>query len=193
MRSFVLPVVCYTRRYCAMGGGTAAGMAQVESTTPQATARTDSRRWVALAIVLIAPLLTIFNQFVVNVTIATMQHDLGASFAQIQLVMAVYALAYAVLLITGGRLGDIAGRRKLFLIGLGGFILGSALCGLAPTAEFPIEGRGEGSGTIRPCRPYPGGGTLTAARSRAIGARCGKGRRARCGRIWRGWGVRRAR
>ena len=53
----------------------------------------DARRWLALAVVLVAPLLTIFNQFVVNVAIATMQRGLGASFAQIQLVVAVYALS----------------------------------------------------------------------------------------------------
>lgn len=129
-------------------------MSRVESTAPPATvAATDARRWLALAVVLIAPLLTIFNQFVVNVAIATMQRDLGASFAQIQLVVAVYALAYAVLLITGGRLGDIAGRRKLFLIGLGGFVLGSALCGVAPSAEFLIAARvaqGIGAALVSP-------------------------------------------
>jgi EmrB/QacA subfamily drug resistance transporter len=127
----------------------------VESAAPPATvaAGADPRRWLALAVVLVAPLLTIFNQFVVNVAIATMQRDLGASFGQIQLVVAVYALAYAVLLITGGRLGDIAGRRKLFLIGLGGFVVGSALCGVAPSAEFLIAARvaqGIGAALVSP-------------------------------------------
>jgi EmrB/QacA subfamily drug resistance transporter len=128
-------------------------MAQVAATEAPQMAAPDSRRWLALAVVLVAPLLTIFNQFVVNVAIATMQRELGASFAQIQLVVAVYALAYAVLLITGGRLGDIAGRRKLFLIGLGGFVLGSALCGIAPTAEFLIAARvaqGIGAALVSP-------------------------------------------
>lgn len=91
----------------------------------------DPRRWLALIVVLAAPLMAIFGQFVVNVAIATMQRDLRASFGQIQLVIAAYALAYAVLLVTGGRLGDLFGRKRLFLVGLGGFTLASALCGLA--------------------------------------------------------------
>ncbi|HEY8598989.1 MAG TPA: MFS transporter, partial [Thermomicrobiales bacterium] len=101
----------------------------------------DPRRWLVLAVVLAAPLLAIFDQFVVNVAIATMQRDLGASFGQIQLVVAGYALAYAVLLITGGRLGDIRGRKRTFILGLGGFTVASALCGLAPTPEFLIAAR----------------------------------------------------
>ncbi len=93
----------------------------------------DARQWLTLAVVLAAPLMAIFDQFVVNVAIPTMQRDLHASFGAIQFVIAGYALAYAVLLITGGRLGDIFGRKRLFLIGMTGFTLASALCGLAPT------------------------------------------------------------
>ncbi len=101
----------------------------------------DPRRWLILTIVLAAPLLAIFDQFVVNVAIATMQRDLRASFGQIQLVIAGYALAFAVLLITGGRLGDLWGRKRCFMLGLGGFTLASALCGLAPSPEFLIAAR----------------------------------------------------
>ena len=104
-------------------------------------AAVDPRRWLVLTVVLAAPLLAIFDQFVVNVAIATMQRDLGASFGQIQLVVAGYALAYAVLLITGGRRGDISGRKRIFILGLGGFTVASALCGLAPTPEFLIAAR----------------------------------------------------
>ena len=128
-------------------------MPQLVSPAPSVAVGADTRRWLALAVVLIAPLLTVFNQFVVNVAISTMQRDLGASFAQIQLVVAAYALAYAVLLITGGRLGDIAGRRRLFLIGLGGFVFGSALCGLAPSADWLIAARivqGIGAALVSP-------------------------------------------
>lgn len=117
-----------------MAGTTAAGRDEV-AIAP------DPRRWLILTVVLAAPLLAIFDQFVVNVAIATMQRDLRASFGQIQLVVAGYALAYAVLLITGGRLGDIWGRKRAFLLGLGGFTLASALCGLAPNPEFLIAAR----------------------------------------------------
>jgi EmrB/QacA subfamily drug resistance transporter len=91
----------------------------------------DARRWLALVVVVSAAFMAIFDQFVVNVAIPTMQRDLHASFAQIQFVIAGYALAYAVTLITGGRLGDIYGRKRLFMLGMAGFTLASALCGLA--------------------------------------------------------------
>lgn len=117
-------------------------MAEATATSRgEIAAAVDPRRWLVLTIVLAAPLLAIFDQFVVNVAIATMQRDLSASFGEIQLVIAGYALAYAVLLITGGRLGDISGRKRLFILGLGGFTAASALCGLAPTPEFLIAAR----------------------------------------------------
>lgn len=101
----------------------------------------DPRRWLILTVILAAPLLAIFDQFVVNVAIATVQRDLHASFGQIQLVVAGYALAYAILLITGGRLRDSWGRKRTFMLGLGGFTLASACCGLAPTPEVLIVAR----------------------------------------------------
>jgi EmrB/QacA subfamily drug resistance transporter len=101
----------------------------------------DRRRWLALAVVVSAAFMAVFDQFVVNVAIPTMQRDLHASFAQIQFVIAGYALAYAVTLITGGRLGDIYGRKRLFMLGMAGFTLASALCGLAPGPELLVGAR----------------------------------------------------
>jgi len=66
---------------------------------------------------------------------------LGASFSEIELVIAGYGLTYAVCLITGGRLGDIYGRKITFILGMAGFTLTSALCGLAPTAGWLIFSR----------------------------------------------------
>jgi EmrB/QacA subfamily drug resistance transporter len=71
---------------------------------------------------------------IVNVAIPSIRANLAANNADIQFVVAGYALAYAVLLITGGRLGDIYGRKRLFLIGMAGFVATSALCGLAQNA-----------------------------------------------------------
>jgi EmrB/QacA subfamily drug resistance transporter len=71
---------------------------------------------------------------IVNVAIPSIRSNLAANNADIQFVIAGYGLAYAVLLITGGRLGDIFGRKKLFIIGMSGFVLASALCGLAQSA-----------------------------------------------------------
>ncbi len=99
-----------------------------------ATDTMDARRWLALMVVLAAQFMAIFDQFVVNVALATIQRDLGATLADIQFVVAGYALAYAVLLITGGRLGDLFGRKRLFLAGMAGFTVASALCGAATSA-----------------------------------------------------------
>jgi EmrB/QacA subfamily drug resistance transporter len=98
----------------------------------------DSGRWLMLAIVLCAALIAVLDSFIVNVAIPSIERELHASFAQIQLVVAGYTLAYAVLLVTGGRLGDLYGRKRLFLLGVGGFTVFSALCGLAPNAVLLI-------------------------------------------------------
>ncbi|MFT3691217.1 MFS transporter [Paenirhodobacter sp.] len=97
--------------------------------------------WPGLAILLLAGFVTIFDLFVVNVAIPSMQADLGASLSQIGFIVAGYELAFGVLLITGGRLGDLYGRRRLFVAGMAGFTLASLLCGLAPTVGFLIAAR----------------------------------------------------
>lgn len=97
--------------------------------------------WRGLSVLLLAGFVTIFDLFVVNVAIPGMQAGLGASFAQVGFIVAGYELAFGVLLITGGRLGDLFGRRRLFILGMGGFTLASALCGLAPNAWFLIGAR----------------------------------------------------
>lgn len=97
--------------------------------------------WLGLSVLLLAGFVTIFDLFVVNVAIPSMQTDLSASFAQVGFIVAGYELAFGVLLITGGRLGDLFGRRRLFVIGMAGFTLASALCGLAPDAGFLIGAR----------------------------------------------------
>ncbi|GHC88040.1 MFS transporter [Streptomyces flavofungini] len=78
---------------------------------------------------------------IVNVALPGIQATTGATNAQLQWTAAGYALAFGLLLITGGRLGDIAGRKCLFLIGMGAFILTSLACGLAPTPEFLVTAR----------------------------------------------------
>ena len=96
--------------------------------TPTATAgpgrapgSADPRRWVALAVVLIAGFMQLVDISIVNVAIPSIQQDLDATYSQIQWVLAGYQLAFAVMLITGGRLGDIFGRKRLFMAGMAGF------------------------------------------------------------------------
>ncbi|WP_244880626.1 MFS transporter [Rhodovibrio salinarum] len=95
----------------------------------------------ALAILLFGGFITVFDLFVVNVAIPTIQRDLEADFADIGFVIAGYELAFGVLLIAGGRLGDIHGRRRLFVLGMLGFALTSFLCGVAPDANALIGAR----------------------------------------------------
>lgn len=94
-----------------------------------------------LAVLLSGGFITIFDLFVVNVAIPSMQSTLSASFAQINFIIVAYELAYGVLLIAGSRLGDRHGRRRLFMLGMAGFAMASALCGLAPTANTLIAAR----------------------------------------------------
>ena len=102
---------------------------------------TDSKRWLALAVLLTGTFLPSFDFFVVNVALPSLQSGLGARPAQLQFVVAGYGMAYAVLLVTGGRLGDLYGRKRLFMLGMGGFTLASALCGLALTPTMLIAAR----------------------------------------------------
>jgi EmrB/QacA subfamily drug resistance transporter len=91
-------------------------------------------RWLALAVMLVGPLLGVIDFFIANIGINSIRSSLHAGFGEIELVVAGYGLTYAVCLITGGRLGDIYGRKKIFILGLIGFTSTSALCGLAPNA-----------------------------------------------------------
>ncbi len=104
-------------------------------------ARADPRRWTALAILLTGALLPPLDFFIVMIALPSIRNDLHASDASLQLVMSGYAVVYAVLLILGGRLGDLYGRRRVFLIGLGAFAAASALCGFAWSPGALVAGR----------------------------------------------------
>lgn len=91
------------------------------------------RKWLSLALVLSAPLLSVIDVFIINVAIPAIRVGVHASEAQLQLVIALYLLAYASLLVTGGRSGDFFGRKKVFLVGMLAFTVTSALCGLSNT------------------------------------------------------------
>ncbi|MFE9774883.1 MFS transporter [Streptomyces sp. NPDC005931] len=101
----------------------------------------DRRRWFALAIVMTAAFMDLVDVTIVNIAIPSIQDDEGATFSQIQWITAGYALAFAAGLVTGGRLGDIHGRKRIFLIGIGGFTVASALCGLAVNPEMLVASR----------------------------------------------------
>ena len=116
-------------------------MSTADAALASTLARPDPRRWTALAILLTGAFLPPLDFFIVNVALPSIRADLNASPAALQGVMSGYAVAYAVLLILGGRLGDLYGRRRMFLIGLGAFAAASALCGLAWSAQALVAGR----------------------------------------------------
>ncbi len=102
---------------------------------------TKKQRTIALVIVAMAFVMDLLDTTIVNIAIPSIRADLGASFATIQWLIAGYALAFATMLITGGRLGDVIGYRKMFMIGVGGFTFASLLCGIAWTSELLVAGR----------------------------------------------------
>jgi MFS family permease len=100
-----------------------------------------SRRWWVLAIVVAAQFMFGVDAFVVNVAIPTIAAELHASSAEIESVIAIYLIAYATLIVTGGRLGDIYGTKGTFLAGVAGFTLTSLWCGLAQSGTELIIAR----------------------------------------------------
>ena len=106
-------------------------MSTLAATAPAEVSALDPNRWAALAVLLTGAFLAPLDFFIVNVAMPSITTGLGASSADVQLVISGYAIVYAVFLITGGRLGDIFGRKSIFLVGLAGFALASGFCGLA--------------------------------------------------------------
>ena len=85
--------------------------------------------------------LLMLDSTVVSLALPSIRHDVGASAEQLQWMMNAYLLTIAVLAVTAGRLGDMFGRRRLFLIGMGAFGLGSVVSGLAADPDLLILGR----------------------------------------------------
>ena len=87
---------------------------------------------IALGVMLAGIFVTVMDNSIVNVAIPSIRTTLGATFGEAELVVAGYTFTFAIGLITGGRLGDVLGQRRMFLAGFVAFTLTSALCGLAP-------------------------------------------------------------
>jgi MFS family permease len=98
-------------------------------------------RWIVLAVVLAAEVMDLMDATIVNVAGPSIRADLGGGATTLQWLSAAYTLAFAVLLVTGARLGDIYGRRRLFLIGSAGFTAMSAACALATSPGMLIATR----------------------------------------------------
>lgn len=105
----------------------------------------SQRKWMVLALVLVAECMDLLDTTIVNVAAPTIHRDLHAGTAALQWIIGGYALSFAMGLILGGRLGDVYGRRRLFIIGSVGFLVTSALCALA-----------DGTGMLIACRLLEG-------------------------------------
>ena len=103
--------------------------------------QSSSRRWWALASVAAAQFIAVADAFIVNVALPSIRVDLSANAGEIEAIVAVYQIAYAALMITGGRLGDIVGRKLVFILGVLGFTLASLWCGLSDSALMLIVAR----------------------------------------------------
>lgn len=101
----------------------------------------DKKRWWGLAFILLAGYMDILDTTITNVAIPSIQHNLHMTYSAIQWVGAGYVLTYSLLLIAGGRLGDIFGRKRIICLGVAGFTIASLLSGSAPNATVLIAAR----------------------------------------------------
>jgi MFS family permease len=92
----------------------------------------DHRRWLILAVIGVAQLMVVLDATIVNIALPSAQRALGFSSDGRQWVITAYALAFGSLLVVGGRLSDLLGRKRTFVTGLAGFAIASAAGGAAP-------------------------------------------------------------
>jgi EmrB/QacA subfamily drug resistance transporter len=113
----------------------------------------DNRKWWTLAAVAFGLFMIMLDNTVVNVALPSIERDLHVSIASLEWIVTAYALTFAALLITGGKLADLYGRRRIFIVGIAIFTLSSLACGLAPSAGFLIGARavqGTGAALMSP-------------------------------------------
>jgi EmrB/QacA subfamily drug resistance transporter len=101
----------------------------------------ENRKWWTLGAVAFALFMIMLDNTVVNVALPSIQQSFDATISELEWVVSAYALTFAVLLLSGGKLADLFGRRRIFLLGLAVFAGSSLLCGLAPSADVLIGAR----------------------------------------------------
>jgi EmrB/QacA subfamily drug resistance transporter len=113
----------------------------VDAAPADAAGQLDPRRWAALIVLLLAAFMDVVDVSIVLIAAPSIQSDLQTGYSAIQWVVAAYSLALGLLLITGGRLGDIVGRKRMFLAGVAAFTAASAVCAVAPSIGTLIAAR----------------------------------------------------
>src|ERR1700735_3520083 len=121
-------------RGAAAAGGTGPG-------SPADADQESGRRWLILGVVCLGQLMVVLDATVVNIALPTAQHDLAFSNADRQWVVTAYSLAFGGLLLLGGRLSDMLGRKRMLIIGMVGFAAASALGGAAIGFGMLLAGR----------------------------------------------------
>jgi EmrB/QacA subfamily drug resistance transporter len=116
-------------------------MSTASPTAAPSRAETSDHRWLVLVIVAIAQLMVVLDATVVNIALPSAQHALGFPNSDRQWVVTAYALAFGSLLLLGGRLGDMFSRKRIFIAGLVGFALSSALGGAATSFAMLVIAR----------------------------------------------------
>lgn len=119
-------------------------MSSIDIPAPIATAERqappDPRRWITLAIIIISAFIVVLDNTVLNVAIPTILRELDTTLPSLEWVITGYALTFATLLIIGGRLGDVYGHRRVFVIGAGLFGLGSLIASISHSVGMLIVG-----------------------------------------------------
>ncbi len=117
------------------------GMGQIISARPTSESRVGASRWLALIILCTGFLMIVLDQTIVNVALPSIKNDLGFSQAGLAWVVNAYLIAFGGLLLLAGRLGDLLGRKRIFLIGLAMFTAASLLCGLSISQPMLVAAR----------------------------------------------------
>jgi predicted MFS family arabinose efflux permease len=160
------------------------------STNAAADAPPDSRRWIALAVIVVAQFMVVLDVAIVNVALPSIQRDLHFTQESLQWVITAYTILFGGVLLLGGRMADLLGRRRLFMAGVLLFTLSSLLDGLAWSegsliAFRALQGLGGAllsGGALDPHDHVPRG-ARAQRRARCLG--CGIGHRRRGGRAAR--------
>jgi EmrB/QacA subfamily drug resistance transporter len=116
-------------------------MNSVAATAASASTASDRRRWFALAVVCLAQLMNVLDTTIVNVALPSIQHDLHFTQGNLTWVINAFLITFGSFLLLAGRLGDLVGRKRVFLAGVSIFTVASLLCGLSPDQGFLIGAR----------------------------------------------------
>ncbi len=119
----------------------------------RAAGRPHDSRWGALVVTLLVGFMSLLDVTIVNVAVPSLERGLGATAGSVQWIVSGYALTFGLTLVAGGRLGDVVGRRRMFLLGLVAFTVTSAMAGLAPDQHLLVVARllqGAAAGFLTP-------------------------------------------